>query len=128
MMDDLTLLKVDILENFGELRKFKLNIKMDANEMQLMFKILPCFESLEEFNSENCMIGLFLLRSLMDAVWECSSLKNLVLNGNPIGDEGAIEIARVLCNTQLESLDLRDTGIGMYGATVIANELKRTTG
>ena len=47
-------------------------------------------------------------RGLAKAMEHCSSLKNVDLRGNDIGDEGATAIAEAACNlSALTHLDLR---------------------
>lgn len=62
--------------------------------------------------------------ALADAVQNSTALRNLDLNGNAVGNEGAQALAGVAANGALETLSLHDNAIGAEGARHVAHALR----
>ncbi|XP_010182174.1 PREDICTED: protein NLRC5 [Mesitornis unicolor] len=87
---------------------------------------LPCFEHLRKIDLKLCGITDDASRLLCHGFRQCTSMEEIILSWNALGDGGAQELASALPGMEkLKMLDLEKNCIGACGATKLAEELAK---
>ena len=97
---------------------------LSHKDVELLSSMLQTSHTLNNFNIKDCDIESMGAHHIADALCINSSLETIVLDHNPLKDQGAIALARMLTRNQsLKELHLQSCLITQYGISCITEAL-----
>ena len=97
----------------------------DGQALPQLARALQANQTLVSLNISSCRIGVGEVRNLSAALDSNTSLQNLRISKNSIGDQGAAAIGTLIANISLTYINLSHCCIRTYGAQWLADALPR---